>query len=154
MSVTAFFLLLLSWALLAAVSLAQPNGSGASPFAARGNSRNVPPQGFYDPRDHNGTWLTVRLTLYAPSSSVLSSFSFSRRERQGKTRKASVNNKTPNLMSLSFSKSTILSPPARVNLSTSFFSDRPTLRSWLTNKLTGGYATIFCTFLSTSILTR
>ena len=29
---------------------------------ARGNSRNVPPLGFYDPRDHGGSWLTVRAT--------------------------------------------------------------------------------------------
>ncbi len=85
MSVTAFFLLLLSWALLAAVSLAQPNGSGGSPFAARGNSRNVPPQGFYDPRDHNGSWLTVRLRL-GPLL-VCPSFLLETRERQGKTRK-------------------------------------------------------------------
>jgi len=65
--------------------LAQPNGSGGSPFAARGNSRNVPPQGFYDPRDHNGSWLTVRLRL-GPLL-VCPSFLLETRERQGKTRK-------------------------------------------------------------------
>ena len=66
MSITAFFLLLLSWPLPIAVSSAHPNGHPPHPLAARASSRNVPPLGFYDPRDHNGSWLTVRLKTLLP----------------------------------------------------------------------------------------
>lgn len=31
-----------------------------NPLWRRGSSRNVPPAGFYDPRNGNGSWLTVR----------------------------------------------------------------------------------------------
>ena len=83
MSVTAFFLLLLSWPLLVAVSLAHPNGRPPHPLAARANSRNVPPLGFYDPRDHNGSWLTVRFLPPIPPSLLEIE---SKRERMGGTR--------------------------------------------------------------------
>jgi hypothetical protein len=74
MSVTAFFLLLLSWPLPIAFSSANPNGHPPHPLlTARASYRNVPPLGFYDPRDHNGSWLTVRLlhTLLPPRPSLL-----------------------------------------------------------------------------------
>ncbi|KAN0135338.1 hypothetical protein V8E53_006903 [Lactarius tabidus] len=58
MSATAVFLLLLSWPLFA--SSRSLHGRTPSPLniAARSSSRNVPPLGFYDPRDRNGSWLT------------------------------------------------------------------------------------------------
>jgi len=62
MSVTAFFLLLLSWPLPILVSSAHLNGH-PHPLAARAS---VPPLGFYDPRDRNGSWLTVRLLPCLP----------------------------------------------------------------------------------------
>jgi hypothetical protein len=71
MSVTTLFLLLLPWPLLVALSSAHPNAAEphSRPLAARdSNSRNVPPLGFYDPRDHGGSWLTVRLTRSLSSS--------------------------------------------------------------------------------------
>ncbi|KAI0282454.1 hypothetical protein BC826DRAFT_284798 [Russula brevipes] len=54
MSITAFFLLLLSWPHLAAVSAHPP----PRPFARRASNRSVPSQGFYNPRDNGGSWLT------------------------------------------------------------------------------------------------
>ncbi|KAI9443557.1 hypothetical protein H4582DRAFT_2118377 [Lactarius indigo] len=56
---TAAFLLLLSWPLVV-TSSTNPRGLPPSPLniAVRSSSRNVPPQGFYDPRDHGGSWLT------------------------------------------------------------------------------------------------
>jgi hypothetical protein len=70
MFVTTFFLLLLSWPLFdqVAVSSAHPNDAEPPrPLAARdSNSHSVPPLGFYDPRDHGGAWLTVRLNTSFP----------------------------------------------------------------------------------------
>ncbi|KAI9442007.1 hypothetical protein BJY52DRAFT_473304, partial [Lactarius psammicola] len=59
MSATAAFLLLLSWPLLVTSSM-NPHGLPPSPLniVARSSSRNVPSQGFYDPRDRGGSWLT------------------------------------------------------------------------------------------------
>ncbi|KAH9057400.1 hypothetical protein EDB87DRAFT_1107538 [Lactarius vividus] len=59
MSATAAFLLLLSWPLFV-TSSTDPRGLPPSPLniVVRSSSRNVPPQGFYDPRDHGGSWLT------------------------------------------------------------------------------------------------
>jgi hypothetical protein len=81
MSLTALFLLLLSWPLLVAVSSAHPNAAGPPrPLAARdSDSRSVPPLGFYDPRDHGGSWLTVRTSPHAVPSS------FREREREEAT---------------------------------------------------------------------
>lgn len=58
MSATAAFLLLLSWPLL--VTSMHLRGPPSSPLnvVVRSSSRNVPPQGFYDPRDQGGDWLT------------------------------------------------------------------------------------------------
>ena len=41
------------------------HGRTPSPLniAARSSSSNVPPLGFYDPRDHGGSWLTVRASV-------------------------------------------------------------------------------------------
>jgi hypothetical protein len=60
MSTTPFFLLLLSWLFFLVVSahaLAPP------PSAPIHKRADVPPLGFYDPRDQGGSWLTVRLGL-------------------------------------------------------------------------------------------
>ncbi|KAH9976550.1 hypothetical protein BJV74DRAFT_861849 [Russula compacta] len=62
MSAIAFFLLLLSWPFFVAVS-AYPNPPPSSPFAKRSN---VPPQGFYDPREHGGSWLTQVNNTFPP----------------------------------------------------------------------------------------
>lgn len=63
MSATAAFLLLLSWPLV--ISSMRPHARTPNPLniVARSNSRNIPPLGFYDPRDHGGGWLTVRATV-------------------------------------------------------------------------------------------
>ncbi|KAF8260263.1 hypothetical protein EI94DRAFT_918191 [Lactarius quietus] len=66
MSATAAFLLLLSWPLI--TSTMRLHDRAPSPFnlAARSSSRNVPPLGFYDPRDHNGSWLTQVNNTFPP----------------------------------------------------------------------------------------
>jgi hypothetical protein len=84
MSVTPFFLLLLSWLLRIAASSAHPDAADPPrPLAARdSNSHSVPPLGFYDPRDRGGSWLTVRLTR-PPSSSVFPPSLLARGRRGG-----------------------------------------------------------------------
>ena len=61
----AFLLLLLSWPLLVTSIHPRDFPPNAAAIAARGNSRNVPPLGFYDPRDQGGSWLTVRACVRA-----------------------------------------------------------------------------------------
>ncbi|KAI0269996.1 hypothetical protein BC834DRAFT_864426 [Gloeopeniophorella convolvens] len=63
---TAVFLLLLSWPLLASAST-YPRGHPPSPLLRRdSNSRSVPPQGFYDPRSHGGSFLTQVNDTFPP----------------------------------------------------------------------------------------
>lgn len=61
MSGTAVFLLLLSWPLFA--SSRSLHGRTPSPLNIAARGKNVPPLGFYDPRDHGGSWLTVRASV-------------------------------------------------------------------------------------------
>ena len=61
MSATTVFLFLLSWPLFA--SSRSLHGRTPSPLNIAARGRNVPPLGFYDPRDHGGSWLTVRASV-------------------------------------------------------------------------------------------
>jgi len=64
MSVTPFFLLLLSWSLVVAVAVAaNPNHQHSRRLAMR---NNVPPQGFYDPSKSGGSWLTKVNNTFPP----------------------------------------------------------------------------------------
>jgi hypothetical protein len=66
MSAPAAFLLLLSWPLV--TSSIRSHARTPNPFniVARSNSRNIPPLGFYDPRDHGGSWLTQVNDTFPP----------------------------------------------------------------------------------------
>ncbi|KAI0064156.1 hypothetical protein BV25DRAFT_348229 [Artomyces pyxidatus] len=74
---TAFVFFLLSLSSFS-VALDQPRNHPPNPFSRRGNSRNVPPQGFYDPRAQGGSFLTqvnntfpVGLVLGEPINAII-----------------------------------------------------------------------------------
>ncbi|TFY73338.1 hypothetical protein EWM64_g10674 [Hericium alpestre] len=58
------------------LALSSPRNHPPSPFSRR-SGRNVPPQGFYDPRDNGGAWLTqvvgtIPAGLHEPINAVIS----------------------------------------------------------------------------------
>ncbi|KAI0040047.1 hypothetical protein FA95DRAFT_1566747 [Auriscalpium vulgare] len=72
-----FLILLLSLPYLSA-AFSYPRNHPPNTFHARSNSRNVPPQGFYDPTDHGGSYLTqvnntfpVGLVLGEPINAII-----------------------------------------------------------------------------------